>query len=530
MTPAQLVARLNGQEVNLWDLYSTVLEMGGSYRVNQLSQWDQVYARIFRKPPIGVNVSVALRQVYQRYLIAYERANTSNFNSEMMDEDEDGHDTMNKNSFLKDLSSTSFSSSFNTTIGGNVSFGGGNVSMNQSMYQPFGVSTGVTSGSSSESFVNPLNKLYCSLVSGFPNEVEFGLKVTSMLANSKQIDWISDFKFIEVLLESLNLYVCICNKESDDKDAEDHDLGRLKDEDSGNVQIGRMVSRTSESTLKVPIKSTLSPYKRTITTVTNCTPTKTRRKDGVEEVANHDQNNSDKGEAMLIDLVVSPSKIIERRLSAISPSLHLHNRNRSKKWMSQSDRNKCRCFQKFWNQVCDDPNVLSCVFEEPLDRQDRENDPHHLAEANCDKNQLQIVNCVSNCDIDETKVKMKRIAVIIRAITEFIRESAIASSSELDGFSNLTSPTTLGLEPAPLSLLRFISLLTTSNDSSLINLGLDIISNVSLSPSNLPSITNTGTIERVVSKHEEKDGGDQDYDMLQSVIFRRCVTQVLESH
>lgn len=64
--------------------------------------------------------------------------------------------------------------------------------------------------SNAVNFVNPLNKLYCALLSGLPNEMEFGLSVASTLATSQHVDWIADYKFVEVLLDCLKLYACVC--------------------------------------------------------------------------------------------------------------------------------------------------------------------------------------------------------------------------------------------------------------------------------------------------------------------------------
>ena len=498
-----------------------------------------------RKPPIGVNVSVALRQVYQRYLIAYERANTSNLNLEMVDEDDDGHDTMNKSSFLKDLSSTSLNTSMNSAL--NTS-----TLMNSSMiYQPGIGFMNQSMMTSSESFVNPLNKLYCSLVSGLPNEVEFGLKVTSMLANSKQIDWISDYKFIEVLLESCALYLCTCYKEQSNggnsletrREDGGNSLGTRR-EDGGNSLGTRGEDGGSSISMKVT-----SPYKR------SGTPSKTRRRDedmiesmstkkrdedmieSVSKSINHE--SSDSRVTALVDLVVSPSKIIEtkRRLSSntLSPF------KGGKKW-SHSDtrytRSKCQCLQRFWNHVCDDHRVFSSVFDQPLHENDLQDE--------CEIRNLCCTDLVhvSNCDLDQSKSKMKRIAVVIRAITEFMRESAIASNTDGDSV-NLAS-SSLGLDPAPLSLVRFIALMVSSRDSSLTSLGLDIMSNVNLSSIDLKDkidlksrtdlddeIDTIDTCESSrdhfpINSSEEKEEMNP-YNVLSSYIYNRCIGFVLSS-
>lgn len=89
VTSENLIVRLNGKPVNLFELYSSVIEMGGSYKVNQYNRWDEIYLKLFKPQPLGTNVSVALRQIYLKYLIAYEKVNYSNFMSDTLNDDDD---------------------------------------------------------------------------------------------------------------------------------------------------------------------------------------------------------------------------------------------------------------------------------------------------------------------------------------------------------------------------------------------------------------------------------------------------------
>lgn len=57
---------------------------------------------------------------------------------------------------------------------------------------------------------NPLNKLFCSLMSDLPNEMDFGLRVATILTNSEKIDNLADFRFIDVIIECCILYLCSC--------------------------------------------------------------------------------------------------------------------------------------------------------------------------------------------------------------------------------------------------------------------------------------------------------------------------------
>jgi len=176
VTPDNLIVRLNGKPVNLCDLYSSVIEMGGSYRVNQYNRWDEIYLKLFKPQPLGANVSVALRQIYQKYLLAYEKVNFSNFISDSVDNDDE--ESTNKE--------------FNSIF----SFSNHQVALNNQ----------------NRTNVNPLNKLFCSLMSDLPNEMDFGLRVATILTNSEKIDTLADFKFIDVIIECCILYICSCER------------------------------------------------------------------------------------------------------------------------------------------------------------------------------------------------------------------------------------------------------------------------------------------------------------------------------
>jgi len=76
---------------------------------------------------------------------------------------------------------------------------------------------------------NPLNKLFCSLLSGLPNELDFALKVSTILINSNRFDWTSDYKYINLLLECFKNYCCVC--EENDSICLDEDEDESNDED-----------------------------------------------------------------------------------------------------------------------------------------------------------------------------------------------------------------------------------------------------------------------------------------------------------
>lgn len=184
VTPKHLVARLDGRQVNLWDLYSTVLELGGSFKINQQSQWDLVYQKLYNSKPVGVNVSVALRQVYQRYLMPYEKVNCTNFTTDIAEDDDDS------GLAVKDQP-TSFV-------------------LHSSLSQPLGHQS-ISNSLSSNCMPDPMTRLLCALGSGLANEIDFGLKVVTMLTNSRQVDLVSDHRFVEALVECSSVGACDCD-------------------------------------------------------------------------------------------------------------------------------------------------------------------------------------------------------------------------------------------------------------------------------------------------------------------------------
>ena len=65
--------------------------------------------------------------------------------------------------------------------------------------------------SNAVNYANPLNKLFCALLSGLPNDMDFGLHITTMLVSSREVEWIADYKFVEVLIDCCKLYACCCD-------------------------------------------------------------------------------------------------------------------------------------------------------------------------------------------------------------------------------------------------------------------------------------------------------------------------------
>lgn len=55
-----------------------------------------------------------------------------------------------------------------------------------------------------------LNKLICSLRSDLFNEIDFGLQIATILANTDNFSWSEHYQLIEAICSSLHVYTCVC--------------------------------------------------------------------------------------------------------------------------------------------------------------------------------------------------------------------------------------------------------------------------------------------------------------------------------
>lgn len=436
ITPAHLISRINGKPVNLWDLYSSVLELGGSYKVNLHNRWDDIYAKLFHTLPQGANVSVALRQIYQRYLVQYEKANTTNFISESNDNDDEDS-----------MASRDHGTNFIIHSSLNHSYG------NQSST----AQTAITP--------NPINKLYCSLMSDLPNEMDFGLRVATILTNSKEIDHLADFKLIDVIIECSVMYACSCDNPAYSKIL-DHKTSAIVDEFE---MLKALFQTTSgEQVCKLEITEPTGGY-------SGLNPKFIGDDDILKEMpigSNHQIESVDRNGTF--DL----AQLIDRCLSANS-------------FISYKT---CDCYIRFWSQLGNDSKVLKTVFQC--------NDQH--------------LNACTNVDQDEQTqqknyYKVRRVAELIKNISYSIEK--MRSEQYLDAEQsppNTNSVANTRLEFASSNLLRFLLLLFHCNDQSLVNIALDITANIS--PLATAHISYT----------------DQ-YANLLTLIYEWCVRQVLIS-
>lgn len=84
-SPFRHAPRINGREVDLFALYNSVTAIGGWQKVNDLLKWDYILDKL-NFPKACANASLALRQVYVRYLSLFEKVH---FLGEDADEEAD---------------------------------------------------------------------------------------------------------------------------------------------------------------------------------------------------------------------------------------------------------------------------------------------------------------------------------------------------------------------------------------------------------------------------------------------------------
>nr|XP_027204337.1 uncharacterized protein LOC113798053 [Dermatophagoides pteronyssinus] len=298
--PSQFVARLNGKNVDLSELYARVLELGGSYKVNQFNLWDDIYFKLFKINYIGANFAVALRQIFNRYLLQYEKSCNGNFSSEQWNEDDD------------DENSAIFSNSHHHS--------GQYVNNHQNSLNQPPICDYLNNITESNGQIHNDSKLYCSLLSGLPNELKFAYDVATILTNSHRFDWHNDFKFINILVESIKSYCCVC----------DH-----FDEE---LQFGRKDFTEEDEILHLEnvIKSNF-------------------------QIKNKSNENFDTNE--------NDKKRSTNKLNGIS-KLDEFEIPKLKKNAIEIIEHKCSCFLKFWHQTCSNEELLNLVFYESLDEID----------------------------------------------------------------------------------------------------------------------------------------------------------------
>lgn len=155
------VPRINGREIDLFLLYNQVTAQGGWQKVNDSQKWDVIFDNL--KLPKGcVNASLALRQLYIRYLGLYEKIH---FLGEDPD-DEHGQSPEGR------------SRKHHTSLFQLVP-----MSYNYAQHEVSDISR--TTSGLCQNIIRPTDydKICLSLLSGLPNEQEFALNICTILSN-----------------------------------------------------------------------------------------------------------------------------------------------------------------------------------------------------------------------------------------------------------------------------------------------------------------------------------------------------------
>lgn len=186
-SPFRHAPRINGREVDLFALYNSVTAIGGWQKVNDLLKWDYILDKL-NFPKACANASLALRQVYVRYLSLFEKVH---FLGEDADEEADPG---------------------TESRGGRKSTGAALVqvpmSYNKAQHdipesQRLVLGLAPCAGPSPE-----YNKLCMSLLSGLPNEETLTLNVCTLLSNegrhSLKLDRMP--RLVDLLLSQAGLF------------------------------------------------------------------------------------------------------------------------------------------------------------------------------------------------------------------------------------------------------------------------------------------------------------------------------------
>uniref|UniRef100_A0A0K8S4F2 AT-rich interactive domain-containing protein 2 n=1 Tax=Lygus hesperus TaxID=30085 RepID=A0A0K8S4F2_LYGHE len=160
-TPSRRPPQVNGHEIDLYKLYTLVTNRGGWVKVNARNEWEQIIGD-FDIPLKCVNASVAIKQVYLRYLDRYEKIHYLGEIGERGGDDDE--DSRHRRWSARSLHSVP------------LTYNHGQHNVNESLREYNGLSVNLYKPSEFE-------KLALSLISPLPNEQDFAINVCTLLSN-----------------------------------------------------------------------------------------------------------------------------------------------------------------------------------------------------------------------------------------------------------------------------------------------------------------------------------------------------------
>ncbi|CAH0561488.1 unnamed protein product [Brassicogethes aeneus] len=160
-TPFKRCPTLGGREVDLFLLYSVVTAAGGWIKVNTKNTWVDILSH-FKVPTHCVNASVALKQIYLRYLDRWEKVHFLGEDGERGSDDDE--ESRHKRWSARALHSVPYTYNYTQH----------NIAESNRDYNH--MSTNLYKGSD-------YDRLALSLISPLPNEQDFAINVCTLLSN-----------------------------------------------------------------------------------------------------------------------------------------------------------------------------------------------------------------------------------------------------------------------------------------------------------------------------------------------------------